>query len=64
MISVQGQGDYDQHKPTYLKTGDVDWHEILADLGPLDGAGTRSGDVEDLRPQAADRNAATRSSLC
>ena len=41
----------------YLETGDVDGHQVLANLGPFDCSGTRSCHVEDLGPQTANGNA-------
>lgn len=38
----------------FLDAGDVDWHQILADLCPLHRAGAGGGDVEHFSPQPAD----------
>ena len=42
---------------SHLKAGDVDRDQVLADLGPLDGAGAGCRDVEDLGPQTTNWNA-------
>lgn len=39
-----------------LDAGDVDWHEIFGDLGPLDGSGAAGGDVKHLGPEPANGN--------
>jgi len=49
--------DVEDDLRSVLQTGDVDRNKVFADLCPLDSAGTRSGDVKNLGPQAADWNA-------
>ncbi len=46
-------GDAELHAGRVLRARDVDRHEVLADLGPLDRARARGRHVKDLGPEAA-----------
>jgi hypothetical protein len=59
LVSALSKHGWQQKKKSsiHLEASDVDRHQVLADLGPLDRPGTGGRHVKHLGPQTADWNA-------